>query len=49
LHDTAKSAVPLCAIDAIGAPAWLHLNRVMAIALGERLASEVRLELYRIA
>ena len=31
------------------APAWLHLNRVMAIAVGERLATEVRLEVYRIA
>jgi hypothetical protein len=32
-----------------GAPAWLHLNRVMAIAVGERQADEVRLDVYRIA
>ena len=31
-----------------GAPAWLHLNRVMAIAVGERHANEVRLDVYRI-
>jgi hypothetical protein len=31
-----------------GAPNWLHLNRVMAIAVGERAANEVRLDLYRI-
>ena len=31
-----------------GAPAWLHLNRVLALAVGERAASEVRLEVYRI-
>jgi Protein of unknown function (DUF3237) len=31
-----------------GAPQWLHLNRVMALAVGERTASEVRLDLYRI-
>jgi hypothetical protein len=31
-----------------GAPAWRHLNRVMAIAVGERLAREVRLDVYRL-
>ena len=32
-----------------GAPSWRHLNRVMALAVGERRADEVRLEVYRIA
>ena len=32
-----------------GAPAGLHLNRVMAIAVGERHADEVQLDVYRIA
>lgn len=32
-----------------GAPQWAHLNKVMAIACGEREASRVRLDLYRIA
>jgi Protein of unknown function (DUF3237) len=32
-----------------GAPAWLHLNRVMAIAVGQRQASEVLLDVYRLA
>ena len=32
-----------------GAAAWLHLNRVMALAVGERAADEVRLDVYRIA
>ena len=31
-----------------GAPPWLHLNRVMAIAVGERLARQVRLDVYRL-
>ena len=31
-----------------GAPPWLHLNRVMAIAVGERAADAVRLDVYRI-
>jgi len=31
-----------------GAAQWLHLNRVMALAVGERAASEVRLDVYRI-
>lgn len=31
-----------------GAPQWAHLNKVMAIACGEREASRVRLDLYRI-
>ncbi len=31
-----------------GAPEWAHLNKVMAIACGEREASWVRLDLYRI-
>jgi hypothetical protein len=32
-----------------GATAWLHLNRAMAIAVGERSANEVRLDVYRVA
>lgn len=31
-----------------GAPAWLHLNRVMALAVGQREASRVKLDFYRI-
>jgi len=31
-----------------GAPQWAHLNKVMAIACGQREASWVRLDLYRI-
>ena len=31
-----------------GAPAWLHLNKVMALASGQRDAAMVRLDLYRI-
>jgi hypothetical protein len=31
-----------------GAPAWLHLNKVMALACGEREARLVKLDLYRI-
>jgi hypothetical protein len=31
-----------------GAPAWLHLNKVMAIAVGERRARQVVLDVYRI-
>ncbi len=31
-----------------GAPAWLHLNKVMALACGQRDARQVRLDLYRI-
>jgi hypothetical protein len=31
-----------------GAPAWLHLNRVLALAVGERQAGRVLLDLYRI-
>lgn len=31
-----------------GAPAWLHLNKVMALACGQRDARLVRLDLYRI-
>jgi len=31
-----------------GALPWLHLNRVLALAVGERAASEVRLDVYRI-
>ncbi|MDN3920689.1 DUF3237 domain-containing protein [Roseateles violae] len=31
-----------------GAPAWLHLNKVMAIACGERRAREVVLDVYRL-
>jgi hypothetical protein len=30
-----------------GAPAWAHLNKVMAIAVGQRQAREVLLDLYR--
>jgi Protein of unknown function (DUF3237) len=32
-----------------GAPAWLHLNRVMAIASGERQADRVVLDVYRLS
>lgn len=32
-----------------GAPAWAHLNKVIALACGEREARRVRLRLYRIA
>ena len=31
-----------------GAPAWLHLNRVMALAVGRREARRVILDFYRI-
>ena len=31
-----------------GAPAWQHLNRTMALAVGERRARSVVLDLYRI-
>jgi len=31
-----------------GAPAWLHLNRVMALAVGQRQAGLVLLDVYRI-
>jgi len=31
-----------------GAPAWAHLNKVMAIAVGQRQAREVLLDLYRL-
>ena len=31
-----------------GAPAWLHLNKVMAIAVGQRQAQAVLLDLYRL-
>jgi Protein of unknown function (DUF3237) len=31
-----------------GHPAWLHLNRVMALAVGQREASRVLLDVYRI-
>ena len=31
-----------------GAPAWAHLNRVMALAVGQRLAKLVVLDVYRI-
>lgn len=31
-----------------GAPAWLHLNRVLAVAVGEREATRVTLHFYRI-
>jgi Protein of unknown function (DUF3237) len=31
-----------------GAPQWAHLNKVMAIACGQREASWVRLDLYRL-
>jgi hypothetical protein len=33
---------------ATGAPAWAHLNRVMALAVGERQAKQVVLDVYRI-
>jgi hypothetical protein len=31
-----------------GAPAWLHLNKVLALAVGQREARVVRLDFYRI-
>ncbi|BDI04126.1 DUF3237 family protein [Sphaerotilus microaerophilus] len=31
-----------------GAPAWLHLNRVLALAVGQREARCVKLDFYRI-
>ena len=31
-----------------GAPAWAHLNKVLALACGEREARVVKLDLYRI-
>ena len=31
-----------------GAPAWVHLNKVMALAVGQRLAKLVVLDVYRI-
>ncbi len=31
-----------------GAPAWLHLNKVLALAVGQREASAVLLDFYRI-
>jgi hypothetical protein len=31
-----------------GAPQWAHLNKVMAIARGQREANWVRLDLYRL-
>jgi hypothetical protein len=31
-----------------GAPAWLHLNKVMAVAVGQRHASVVVLDVYRL-
>ena len=31
-----------------GAPAWLHLNKVLAIAVGQRQAAAVILDFYRI-
>jgi hypothetical protein len=31
-----------------GAPQWLHLNKVLALALGQREASVVKLDFYRI-
>ncbi len=32
-----------------GAPAWLHLNKVIAVSVGERRASVVKLDFYRLA
>jgi hypothetical protein len=34
---------------ASGAPAWQHLNKVIALACGARDARLVKLDLYRIA
>ena len=31
-----------------GAPAWLHLNKVLALAVGERQAQQVCLDFYRV-
>jgi hypothetical protein len=32
-----------------GAPAWLHLNKLIAITVGQREASVVKLNFYRLA
>jgi hypothetical protein len=32
-----------------GAPQWVHMNKVMAIACGQREAGWVRLDLYRLS
>jgi hypothetical protein len=32
-----------------GAPAWAHLNRLLALAYGERQAGEVLLDVYRVS
>jgi hypothetical protein len=32
-----------------GAPAWLHLNKLIAISVGRREASVVKLDFYRLA
>jgi len=32
-----------------GAPAWLHLNKLIAISVGQREASVVKLNFYRLA
>ncbi|HQC99637.1 MAG TPA: DUF3237 family protein, partial [Aquabacterium sp.] len=32
-----------------GAPAWLHLNKLIAISVGRREASVVKLNFYRLA
>ncbi len=32
-----------------GAPAWLHLNKLLAVAVGRREASVVKLDFYRLA
>ena len=32
-----------------GAPQWLHLNKLLALAVGQREASAVKLDFYRLA
>ena len=32
-----------------GAPQWLHLNKLLAVAVGQREASVVKLNFYRLA
>ena len=48
----AEVSAPACdppASDEAGAPAWLHLNKLIAISVGQREASVVKLNFYRLA
>jgi Protein of unknown function (DUF3237) len=46
--DPADYFFRTCVRFTTGAPAWLHLNRVMAIASGRREATRVLLDLWRV-